>query len=378
MDKTFPTPDAAVPPGIHGRSVGGRGRVVSALPLAILDSEPHAALARQTSAMPALGAQTALEGKVRELEAEVTKLKEQVAAASEKALQLEADTVSLKDAHTEQLAATAASAEKEAKRVAAETNVTWLDYQAQLAEVEARAKEKEQEARLFFVYLWAHFDTDNNGKLDKQEVKQMLKEMDKAVDDAGMDVMMEEIDQDKDGQVSQDELLVWFKQQDEEAHNATAEAIRKRFELAALATKQSVKEAKDEAEAAEKRKQEADAAQRDQERNHEQQADSLVRQLKALKDALKKKGVDPEEVLKKAETPAVVQKKAEAPAVPKRRKKKPYDDLPPPDLETDGGPQHRATITTMFTVQAARGARGKVKWGSLWTEMERPVVRCNP
>ena len=92
MDKTFPTPDAAVPPGIHGRSVGGRGRVVSALPLAILDSEPHAALARQTSAMPALGAQTALEGKVRELEAEVTKLKEQVAAASEKALQLEADT----------------------------------------------------------------------------------------------------------------------------------------------------------------------------------------------------------------------------------------------------------------------------------------------
>ena len=66
----------------------------------------------------------------------------------------------------------------------------------------------------------------NQVEEDKAELRQVLTGMGKEVDDAGLDSVMDEIDKDGNGEAEEEEFLVWWKQQDEDAHQAAADAAK--------------------------------------------------------------------------------------------------------------------------------------------------------
>ena len=138
---------------------------------------------------------------------------ERLAAAAETAAALLQAEVAAKAAI--EIAQAEAAAAVQAARLEAQLEVQ--------AEAEAAATAKAHEAQL--KELWELYDVDDSGTLDQDELQQVLEGMDNDTDAA---TVMSVIDKDLGGEVDADELLVWWKQQDADAHCAVAEATRAR------------------------------------------------------------------------------------------------------------------------------------------------------
>ena len=152
------------------------------------------------------------------------------AAAAEERKHLEGKLAVMEAAHVRQLeslqAEAAAKAAIEIAQAEAEAAAQAAKLEAELsakAEAEAVANKKVQEAQL--KELWELYDADDSGTLDTDELKRVLVGMGS---DADVDTVMSVIDKDGDGQADPDEFLVWWKQQDAEAHHAVAEASKAR------------------------------------------------------------------------------------------------------------------------------------------------------
>ena len=319
------------------------------------------------------------------LEEEVAALQEkaraEAAEAASKARILEGKVAAQEVVHAAQLKAAAAeaAAKAEVERVEAELNA-----QKAAAQI-AAAEEKAQEGKLSD--LWAHFDTDKNDKLDKQELEQVLACMGKQVDDAGLDAVMTEIDTDNDGQVSQEEMLEWWKRQDAEHHRAAAAAVRAQTEAATLELEKKLAALQ----AAHEKLLEADAKEEELQAEVTVETDALLasslsrvestgetklvaklkQQVKDLKKQLAEAGTRGQDVGADdgggADEPGLPEPK------PKKAEKVP--DPPEVDLERVGGPELQSNSQEMIKFQKADGARKKVRWGSLWTDVDYPVVR---
>ena len=343
-------------------------------------------LGRTTSATAALGSDigSGMAEKVRMLEEEVAALQEkaraEAAEAASKARILEGKVAAQEVVHAAQLKAAAAeaAAKAEVERVEAELNA-----QKAAAQI-AAAEEKAQEGKLSD--LWAHFDTDKNDKLDKQELEQVLACMGKQVDDAGLDALMTEIDTDNDGQVSQEEMLEWWKRQDAEHHRAAAAAVRAQTEAATLELEKKLAALQ----AAHEKLLEADAKEEELQAEVTVETDALLASSLSRVEStgetklvaqLKQQVKDLEKRLAEAETQGqdgVVGADTGVPeANPKKAKKVPARKAPDPevDLERVGGPELQSNSQEMVKFQEADGARKKVRWGSLWTDVDYPVVQ---
>jgi hypothetical protein len=136
-------------------------------------------------------------------------------AAQLKALQTEAEA----KAEVERLKDEVRAFEEIARRDAAE---------ASKAEADRVALEQVQESKL--MGLWADIDTDANGTLDREELRQVLIAMSNEADDDALDAVKSKIEgfdsTCSSGKVDKATFLVWWKQQDEAAHQATAEAAK--------------------------------------------------------------------------------------------------------------------------------------------------------
>ena len=64
------------------------------------------------------------------------------------------------------------------------------------------ARDPEQELRDAF----AVFDTDNSGAIDRKELKRLMKKLGQALSEAELDAMMDEVDENGDGEISFEEF----------------------------------------------------------------------------------------------------------------------------------------------------------------------------
>ena len=65
--------------------------------------------------------------------------------------------------------------------------------------------------------IWSAVDADGSGTLDEDEVRKVMADMGKVLDDAEFAAAMAEIDEDGSGELDFDEFLGWWQNQDPEA-----------------------------------------------------------------------------------------------------------------------------------------------------------------
>lgn len=89
-----------------------------------------------------------------------------------------------------------------------------IDFNEFLVLMKSRIGEKDPEKELRDAF--AVFDTDGSGSIDRKELKMLMKKLGQALSDGELDAMMDEVDTNKDGEISFEEFkammvrCLWF------------------------------------------------------------------------------------------------------------------------------------------------------------------------
>lgn len=79
-----------------------------------------------------------------------------------------------------------------------------IDFEEFLILMKSRIGERDPEKELRDAF--AVFDTDGSGSIDRKELKRLMKKLGQALSEAELDAMMEEVDQNGDGEISFEEF----------------------------------------------------------------------------------------------------------------------------------------------------------------------------
>jgi Ca2+-binding EF-hand superfamily protein len=79
-----------------------------------------------------------------------------------------------------------------------------IDFEEFLLLMKSRIGTRDPEQELKDAF--AVFDTDNSGSIDRKELKRLMKKLGQALSEAELDAMMDEVDENGDGEISFEEF----------------------------------------------------------------------------------------------------------------------------------------------------------------------------